>query len=180
VSTRSEAQQELRDTLTLIRMGRWVPPAPTPTVEMPRDEQSFHQFASRWFADREAEGLAAKTLVDIRGSLVNHLLPFFRHHLLSEITVQEVDRYKTAKIVERRELEAKLAAWQEADQRKRGPRPSRPLSNGSINHTLRHLSQVLEVAVDRGLLATNPASGRRRRLMAGSPSRPWVEPQQLP
>src|SRR5262249_39168957 len=98
----------------------------------------------------------------------------------SEITVQEVDRYKTAKIVERRELEAKLAAWQEADQRKRGPRPSRPLSNGSINHTLRHLSQVLEVAVDRGLLATNPASGRRRRLKAGSPSRPWVEPQQLP
>lgn len=26
----------------------------------------------------------------------------------------------------------------------------------------------------------NPASGRRRRLKADVPSRPWVEPQQLP
>jgi integrase len=38
---------------------------------------------------------------------------------------------------------------------------------------------VLEAAVDDELVASNPAAGRRRRLKAGSPARPWVEPEQL-
>jgi integrase len=56
----------------------------------------------------------------------------------------------------------------------------RGLSNNSINHTLSDLAQVLETAVEYGLLAHNPASGRRRRLKSTRPSRPWVEPEQLP
>lgn len=39
---------------------------------------------------------------------------------------------------------------------------------------------MLETAVEYGLLAQNPASGKRRRLKSTRPSRPWVEPEQLP
>jgi integrase len=64
--------------------------------------------------------------------------------------------------------------------RERGERfAERGLSNGSINHTLRHLAQILETGVEYGLLDSNPAAGKRRRLKAGRPSRPWVEPEQL-
>jgi integrase len=94
---------------------------------------------------------------------------------LSEITVQEVDRYKVAKTRERAAIDA---AREEA--RKRDERFSeRGLSNGSVNHTLRHLQQILETAVEYGLLGANPATGKRRRLKATKPARPWVEPEQL-
>ena len=39
---------------------------------------------------------------------------------------------------------------------------------------------MLETAVEYGLLAQNPASGKRRRLKSTKPARPWVEPEQLP
>jgi integrase len=69
--------------------------------------------------------------------------------------------------------------------RARGERFSqRGLSNSSINHTLAHLAQVLEVALeyarDEGWpLTYNAAVGKRRRLAASTPARPWVEPEQL-
>jgi integrase len=53
------------------------------------------------------------------------------------------------------------------------------LSNSSINHTLSDLAQVLETAVEYGLIDSNPASGKRRRLKSVTPLRPWVEPEQL-
>jgi integrase len=55
----------------------------------------------------------------------------------------------------------------------------RSLSNASINHTLRHLAQILEAALDDELIPSNPASGARRRLKTAKPARPWVEPEQL-
>jgi integrase len=39
---------------------------------------------------------------------------------------------------------------------------------------------VLETAVEYGLIPSNPASGKRRRLKSTRPNRPWVEPEQLP
>jgi hypothetical protein len=85
--------------------------------------------------------------------------------------LREVDRYKIAKAQHRREL---------VQRRQRGEKVSeRGLSNSSVKHTLRHLAQVLEQAVDEDWLTSNPANGKRRRLKAAKPSRPWVEPQQL-
>jgi integrase len=128
-------------------------------------------FASEWLAAREAEGLAPKTIVDLRWSLSNHLLAFFKDHRLSEITVQEVDRFKVAKVRERQLLD---------EARARGEKVSeRGLSNPSVNHVLSDLAQVLEIAVEYGLIASNPAAGKRRRLKSARPSRPWVEPEQL-
>jgi integrase len=169
------AEEELANVLADVRRGIWRPPEPAPVIEEPRTEQTFHEFASEWFAARQAEGLAAKTLVDLKWSLSNHLLPFFASYRLSEITPQLVDAYKVAKAKERAAIDAEREAA-----RKRGEKFSeRGLSNGSINHTLRHLSQVLETAVEYGLIPANPAAGKRRRLKAAKPARPWVEPEQL-
>jgi integrase len=174
--TRERAEQELDDTLTLIRKELWSPPERSgPPVVVAVTEPTFHEYSSEWFARREAEGLAVRSLMDLRGSLSNHLLPFFKDHRLSDITVREVERYKQAKLAERAEIEARRA-----EAAKRGERcRERPLSNGSINHTLRHLAQVLEAAVDEELIEKNAAAGRKRRLKAEKPSRPWVEPEQL-
>jgi integrase len=173
--TQAKAEEALADVLADVRRGIWQPPEAAPVVEEPKPEPTFHEFASTWLAGREAEGLAAKTIADLRWSLTNHLLPFFADHLLSEITIQEIDRYKVAKVEEPTKLEAAREAARE-----RGERLGvRGLSNGSINHTLKHLAQVLESAVEYELLASNPAAGKRRRLKAAKPARPWVEPEQL-
>jgi len=173
--TEARAEQELADTLALVRKGRWGPPEPPPPAKTLPEETTFHEFASEWFAAREAEGLAAKTLADLRWSLSNHLLPFFAGHMLYEITAQEIDRYKVKKAKERQAIEERRAAA-----RAKGERfAERGLSNGSINHTLRHLAQILETAVEYELIPSNPATGRRRRLKATKPARPWVEPEQL-
>jgi integrase/recombinase XerC len=82
-----------------------------------------------------------------RPALSVHLLPFFARHRLSQITEQEVDRYKAAKAAEAR------------------------LSRNSINKTLTRLSQILEVAVEYKLVGHNPARGKRRRLRPDTPRR---------
>jgi len=61
---------------------------------------------------------------------------------------------------------------------RRGQR-RKPLSNGSINKTLVTLSQILETAVDRGLLASNPASARRLRLRTSKPTHRFLEADEL-
>lgn len=150
---RKRAETELENRLAAVRLGIWRPLEPEPTA--PRAEPTFHEFASEWIAAREAEGLAPKTITDLRWSLSNHLLPYFASFRLSEITPQEVDRFKVAKASEGK------------------------LSNNSVNHVLSDLAQVLETAVEYGLIAQNPASGKRRRLKSTRPNRPWIEPEQL-
>lgn len=98
-------------------------------------------------------------------------MPFFAGHQLGEITPQEVDRFKLAKVRERQLLDEARARGETV--RERG------LSNGSVNHVLSDLAQVLETATEYGLIPSNPASGKRRRLKAAKPARPWVEPEQL-
>jgi integrase len=173
-TTRREAEVELANALADVRRGIWKPPAEPPKVEASAGEQTFWEFATERMAARSAEGLASKTITDLEWSLNRHLIWFGRHRL-SEITVQEVDRYKVAKTRERAEIEERRAAAEAAGERF----TERGLSNASINHTLRHLSQILEVAVEYGLIDSNPAAGRRRRLKAAKPARPWVEPEQL-
>jgi len=170
-TSREEAETELANVLADVRRGIWrAPEADVP--DAPKEEPTFHEFSSEWLAARKLEGLAEKTIADLRWSLELHLLPYFASFRLSEITPQEVDRFKVAKARERQELE---------DARARGEKVrERGLSNSSINHTLSDLAQVLETAVEYGHIAQNPASGRRRRLKQTPPTYSWVEPQQLP
>jgi integrase len=185
-STRAEAEIELQNILADVRRGLWRPPA-EPVAPEAEHDPTFHEFASEWLARRKQEGLRGKTITDLRWSLVNHLLPFFAEHRLSQITPREVKRYTTAKLAERNEIESRREAFEarKAAAVARGEKftertPTRSMSNSSINHTLRHLAQILEDAVDDDLLAANPATGKRRRLKAAKPARPWVEPEQLP
>ena len=55
----------------------------------------------------------------------------------------------------------------------------RPLGNESINKTLLLLAAIVDVAVDHGLLASNPARGKRRRLKAIRARRPFLEPYEI-
>lgn len=131
-----------------VRRGIWTPPEPEsiPTLEQ---DPTFHVFASDWLAAREHE-LRPKTYRDYAWKLSDHLLPFFKSHRLSQITIAEVDRYRTAKV-------------------KQGK-----LSPSSINKTLGLLTQILEVAVEYGHIERNTARGRRRRLKADKPAPVWL------
>ena len=53
------------------------------------------------------------------------------------------------------------------------------LSANTTNKTLVRLAQILEVAVEYGMLPGNPARGRRRRLKSTRPRRGFVQPEQL-
>lgn len=151
--TRQRAEAELRHVLADVERGTWRPYEPEP-VEAPAEVPTFHEFASEWLEARAPE-LRPRTVEEYTWELTHHLLPFFKDHRLPAITVEEVDRYRAAKV-----REGKLAPY-------------------TINKTLTRLGQILEVAVEYGHMDRNPARGRRRRLKADKPRRAWLEPEQI-
>lgn len=154
--TPAKAEQELANVLADVRRGLWRPPAAESEPAAPAREPTFHEFASEWLDSRRHE-LRPRSIEALEWALSYHLLPYFKGHRLGAIDTREVDRYRAAKL---REREHGLV--------------ERPLSNGSINTTLKILGQVLDAAVEYGLLETNPARGRRRRLKAERPRRTWL------
>ncbi|HEX3242842.1 MAG TPA: site-specific integrase [Solirubrobacterales bacterium] len=150
--TREKAEERLRHTLADVERGIWQPPAPEP-VEAPTEVPTFHEFASEWLAAKESE-LKPKTITDYKWALELHLLPFFKDYRLTDIGVEDVDRYRAGKL-----KEGKLAP-------------------NAVNKTITRLAQVLEVAQEYGHIERNPAKGRRRRAKATKPKRSWVEVEQ--
>jgi integrase len=155
VTTQQQAEEELANVLADVRRGIWRPPRREATIREHEPEPTFHQFASEWLEGRREEGLGKRTLEDYEWALSYHLLPFFKDHRLSAITVREVDRYKVAKA-----RESVLGA-------------------ATINKTITQLAQILELAVEYGTIPANPARGRRRRLKTEKPRRTFVQPEQL-
>jgi integrase len=172
--TRQQAEAELANVLADVRRGIWKPPAPAPVFDLPKEEPTFHVFASEWVESRR-HSVDERTVDFWTWALSLHLLAFFGPLELSAITAETVDRYRTAKLAEREELLAAIERWRKSDPEKRGRMPARPLGNSSINSTLRVLGQVLDDAVEYGLIPSNPARGRRRRLKASKPKRTWLE-----
>ena len=123
-------------------------------MEEPRPEPTFHEFSSEWYATNKVEW-RENTQLDYEWQLTQHLLPFFARHKLSAITVEEVDRYRAAKVREGR------------------------LGARSINKTITRLAQILEVAVEYGYIERKPARGTRRRRKADAPRRHFLEADQL-
>jgi integrase len=152
--TRQKAEVELENVLADVRRGIWQPPAPEPAVEEPRPEPTFHEFASAWIEPRRHE-LGERTVEDYEWALSVHLLPFFARYRVGGITIEDVDRYRSAKVREGR------------------------LGARSINKTISYLSTILEVAVEYGYMDRNPARGRRRRLKADAPRRQFLEADQV-
>jgi integrase len=170
-STRQEAEVELLNLLADVRRGIWQPPEPTPT---PVEEPSFHRLATDWLERRRHE-VDDRTVEHWRWALTGHLLAHFADLRPSEITTAAVESYKSAKLAERERRLAAIEEWQNAAPARRGRMPVRPLSNASINKTLKVLAQVLDDAVEFGYVETNVARGKRRRLKATKPRRTWLE-----
>ncbi len=180
--TRARAEVELQNVLADVRRGIWRPPEPLPEAAAHVDP-TFHEFASQWFEANKG-AWRPMTRVDYAWQLTNHLLPFFKDHRLTQITIAEVDRYRSAKLKEAERLTAALAAWEqrmgdEADPHKRRDlrlqRPPRPVLATSINKTITRLAQILEVAVEYEIIGRNPAKGKRRRLKASKPPAVWLD-----
>jgi integrase len=174
--TREKAERKLGHVLADVDRGIWKPEVPPPD-RAPPNEPIFHEFASEWFEEISPE-LRERTRTDYQWRLSNHLLPYFAKHPLSAITVEEVDRYRREKV---RESKAVAAARQRqlALPKKDRKRIARPLSNSSINKTIRLLAAILEQAVEYGYLDRNPARGRKRLLKEGKPSRTYLQPDQV-
>jgi integrase len=172
--TYPKAERKLGDVLAQVRAGVWQPPLPVGAAG--DDGQTFHEFASRWWAARRSE-LRPRTQENYEWRLKKHLLPFFADYLVSEIDVALVERYREEKILEREGVRRAAEAG-EPLRDKRGQRRV-PLSNETVNKTLVTLAQVLDSAVERGLLDSNPARGRRRRLKVAKPTRRQLEADDL-
>ncbi len=154
--TQAKAQTELTHIMADVQRGIWRPPV-VEVVQAPREVPTFHVFASEWFERQKVEGgrrgggLSDAGSADLEWRLSNHLLPAFASRRLDQITVEDVDRYRLGKV-----REGKLNAT-------------------SINKSLATLAAILEAAVEYELIDRNPARGRRRRLPAAAPRRPWLD-----
>jgi integrase len=140
------AEDELAATMAAVRAGTWEPPMPTAPIAPAEPERTFHEFASDWFRANEA-GWKVKTRKNYKWQLSHHLLPFFKDHLLRQITVAEVDRYREAE-----QRDGKLSAEQ-------------------INKTITRLGQILDVADERELIDRNPVRVNPKRRKLKTPPR---------
>jgi integrase len=154
--SRKRAEAELRHVLADVERGIWRPYEPAQAPQTP-EAPTFHEFASEWMENREPE-LRAKTVKSYRWLLSGHLLPHFARMHLDQIGAEDVDRYKAAKLREG------------------------ALGPNQINKSIGLLAMILDAAGDYGHVdpARNPARGRRRRVKRTLPSRPTIEPEQLP
>jgi len=169
--TGKRAEDELANVLADVRRGTWRPPEdlePEPAAEVP----TFHVFASEWVAARELDGLRPRTLEYLKWALTDHLLPYFADTHVNAITIASVDGYRQAKVRESQRRQRAIAAGRPL--RDDNDRVLVPLSPSSINKTIDVLCSVLEVAVEYGHLARNPAKGRRRRLAVPTASRSYL------
>ena len=162
--TRKRADVELENVLADVRRGLWKPSKPAPVVL--ETNPTFHEFSSRWFDDHKHEW-AQGTREDYQWQLSHHLLPFFRDHRLSEITIAEVDRYRAHKV--------KQVSTREVKRGKKVETIETRLSPTTINKTLTRLAQILEVAVEYEHIERNAAKGKRRRLKAAQAAPVWLD-----
>jgi len=171
--TLTMAQRELAVVLRDVDLGTWRPPRPDPAPAK-NTNPTFHEFASDWFAAKQLE-IEKNTASSYGNDLTSHLLPFFKDHRISEITVAEVDRYRQSKVREAAEITAAAEngtplTVSYVDRLGRSyRRRARPLSARSINMHIDLLAQILTVAVDHGHLPSNPAVGKRRRMKVSKP-----------
>jgi integrase len=169
-----KAERKLDDALAQVRSGVWQPEEPTRREKV--GDLTFLEFASRWWLARKAE-LRPNTHLDYEWRLKKHLLPFFCDMTIADIDVDAVDRYRETKVAERERVRQAAESGNPLTRKDGQKRVA--LSNESINKTLVLLANILDYAVERGGLETNPARGKRRRLKAARPQRRVLEPDEL-
>lgn len=148
--TARDAERQLAHVLADVERGMWQAPAaakpPPERVAVP----TFHQLSEQWWL-RHAGRLTEETRVDYKGRLERHLIPYFGTMPIDRITIDTVEDY----------IAAKLAR-------------AKPMSPRYINMTTTLLAAILEGAVEREVIARNPAKGKARRLEEPRPSRSYL------
>lgn len=155
--TMDRAERELTYILARVERGEWTPPkteSPAPPVGALKVVPTFHEFASDWYRLKEPE-VRENTAAVYRWELSHHLLPYFADRRLDEITAEDVDRYRAAKIAEG------------------------VLSPESVNKTIRRLVAVFDLAIDYEHIQQNPAAGRKRLAKRQSVKQRWLEPDEM-
>ena len=161
--TRARADEELRNVLADVRRGIWQPP---PNRDRRRRRARFPRFTSspaggsRRRSSRAAVAARASRPPGRRtssGGCARTCCPRSPHKRIDEISVEDVDHYRRAKV---KEAERRRAAVAEGKPlRDRDGRRLRPLSVTSINKTLTTLAAILEVAVEYELVAAQRRKG---------------------
>jgi integrase len=146
------ARNELDRILGEVQRGVWEPPKPEPRRDVVDTGETMHVTASRWWQRRRDE-LADSTQLDYRWRLdyiLEHLAPV----VTAAIDPPKVDAFRE---------QLKAAG----------------LSPRSVNMVLDLLAQVLDDAVEYGLLIANPARGKRRRMKVPKSRRTFLEPDMV-
>lgn len=174
---RQRAEAELRRVMADVERGVWKPYEPA-VPNGPLEAPTFAEFAAEW-VESASRGWRERTREHYTWALEKHLLPFFGKQRLPAITVKDVDRYRALKVREREGNRGNGRAAQVSD-RPAAPKSAPPcLSNRSINNTIRVLGTVLELAIEYGYLARNPARGRKRLLKEPKRPRSYLQPEQV-
>jgi integrase len=175
-----QAQTALSHAIADVQRGKWTPPAAVEPPSEPQAVPTFHAYAEQWWLRARLQ-LAPKTQTDYRWRLECHLLPFFGEMRLNEITFDTVERYNGAKLAEGERIREAAERGEPLREKvtdslgRVRDRPLQALGPRSINMTVTLLAAILEGAVERELIARNPAKGRGRRIRERAPSRSYLE-----
>ena len=105
---RRRAEQELENILADARRGIWQPAERRREPDEPPAVPYFHEFACEWFegrrleGERKGRGLTPAGEAALRWQLELHVLPAFGVFRVDEITGEDVDRFRRAKVAEGR------------------------------------------------------------------------------
>jgi integrase len=143
------AQVELEQVMRQIERGAWEPPTRREAAQNDVDRgETVRVTAYRWWQRRKTE-LASNTELDYKWRL-EHVLRDLGGGATTELDARRVDDFRQQLV-------------------------GRGLSPRSVNMVLDLLAQVLDDAVEYGLLDANPARGRRRRMKVPKASRTFLE-----
>lgn len=176
------ARAELETILAKVKAGFWKAPLPPTAPVLPTGMPTFHEYASSWL-ERKRNGeigdraITASTYEGYRGSLCNHLLPYFARYRLDEIDRHLCLAFKAHIVREASELRDAIAAG--AEIRDRRNRRCEALSPSSLKRLIGVLAMILDEAVEDELIDRNPARGKRMRVRVPKPKRSFLELDEL-
>jgi integrase len=146
---RERARAELERIMGQIERGTWRPPRAATGPDL---TETVHLTASRWWQRKEAE-LKPNAQADYRWRL-DFVLADLAREPTADIDARRVDEFRQTLV-------------------------GRGLSARSVNMVLGLLAQILDDAVEYGLLAANPARRRRRRMRERKAPRSFLEPDMV-
>jgi integrase len=159
----------------LVRRGAWRPPN---NFELdPRERNpGFHEFASDWLK-RYRRIVKPRTAELAEYLLSHHILPFLHEYRLAEIDYAVLSAFVAHKLERNEEIAVAKEAGLTLHDRRGQPR--RAVGPRTINMSLDVISRVLNDAVKRRLLQSNPAADRQLRLKVTQRKGNFLEADEL-